>query len=339
MTKTEMLYTAIYVGGGLALGILIRLTVMRFLMHLAKKTKWKTDDLIIRNLSKWVIFWFFLMGCLLAIPQLNLTEKETDIVQKVISSLYIFSIAWFLARVVAGLLDIRTSKDDSVIPSTSIIGIILKVIIFSVGLMIILQSLGVSITPILTALGVGGIAMALALQPTLSNLFSGLQILASGNFNIGDLIQLENGLRGYITDITWRNTTIRTPQNNIIIVPNSKMADTIVENFYLSDRQLTYFVTVGVGYESDLEKVERVSIEVAKTVLQQAEGGMKDFEPFVRFMNFGDSSIELRVFLRIREFPYQLPVTSAFIKALHKRFKEEGINIPFPIRTVYMKNN
>lgn len=338
MTNQEIIRMVLYVGGGLVLGILIRYLLMPVLLRLAKKTRWKSDDLIIRSLSRWVIFWFFLLGCALAVPHLELTEKETGIVNKVISSLYVFSFTWFLARVVAGMIDIRSSRDDSVIPSTSIISIILKVIIFSVGLMIILHSLGITITPILTAMGVGGIAMALALQPTLSNLFSGLQILASGNLNVGDLVQLENGLRGFITDITWRNTTIRTAQNNIIIVPNSKMADTIVENFYLSDRQLTFFVTVGVSYDSDLEKVERVSIEVAREVLQRTEGGVKDFEPFVRFVNFGESSIELRVALRARDFTEQFPVTSEFIKALHKRYREEGINIPFPIRTVYLKN-
>lgn len=339
MTNTQIIYASAYIGGGLVTGWLIKLIVVPLLKAAAKKTKWKSDDLIIQTISKWIIFWFFLFGCLLALPYLELDEKKTDIVHKVISSLYIFSVTWIIARIASGMLDIRTSKDDSVIPSTSIIGNILKVIIFCVGIMVILQSLGVSITPILTALGVGGLAVALALQPTLSNLFSGLQIIASGKFSVGDLVQLENGMRGFITDITWRNTTIQTAQNNIVIVPNSKMADSIIENFYLTNKQVTFNVVVGVSYDSDLEKVERVAIEVAKQVLQSSQGGVREFEPFVRFFNFGDSSIDLKVFLSVEEFADQFSITSEFIKALHRQFNQEGINIPFPIRTVYMKNS
>jgi small-conductance mechanosensitive channel len=338
MTSNEILYLSIYIGGGLAAGWLIQQTIIPALKKIAKKTKWKSDDLIITNISRWIVFWFFLLGCLLGAQQVELSEKWSGIVLKIISSLFIFSLTWIIARIAAGMLDIRSSKDDSVIPSTSIIGNILKVIIYCIGLMVILQSLGVSVTPILTALGVGGLAVALALQPTLSNLFSGLQIIASGKLNVGDMVQLENGQRGIITDITWRNTTIRTAQNNIVIVPNSKMADSIVENYNLTDQVMEFSVTVGVSYDSNLDLVERVSVEVAKEVLQKMEEGVNEAQPYVRFFNFGQHSIDLKIFLTVKDFAGQFPVASEFIKALQKRYKQEGIQIPFPIRTVIVKN-
>jgi small-conductance mechanosensitive channel len=114
------------------------------------------------------------------------------------------------------------------------------------------------------------------------------------------------------------------------------MADSIIENFFLNDRKITFNVLVGVGYESDLDKVEKVSIQVAKEILQNHYGGNKEFEPFVRFYNFGASSVDLKVFLQVMEYADQFAITSAFIKALHKGYNQEGINIPFPIRTVYM---
>ena len=167
-------------------------------------------------------------------------------------------------------------------------------------------------------------------------MFSGLQLIASGKINIGDFVQLEGGQKGFIRDITWRNTTIETAQNNVIVVPNSKMADSIIENFFLTDRKITFNVLVGVGYESDLDKVERVSIQVAKEILEKEHGTIKEFEPIVRFYNFGDSSIDLKIFLQVMEYADQFAITSAFIKLLHKAYQQEGINIPFPIRTIHM---
>ncbi|HPG10253.1 MAG TPA: mechanosensitive ion channel family protein [Chitinophagaceae bacterium] len=340
LTNKQLLEIGIAVGGSLLLGFLIKKFIFPFLYRLTHKTKWKSDDLIIESAGKWIIFWFFLAACLYALPiftdTFSYARNNEATLKNIIGSLYILSITMMTASIAAGMLQIRSQKDDSEIPTTSILGNIAKAIVYCIGLILILHRFGVAIAPLVTALGVGGIAVALALQPTLSNLFSGLQLIASGKINIGDFVQLENGQKGFVRDITWRNTTIETAQNNVIIVPNSKMADSIIENFFLTDREITFNVLVGVGYESDLEKVEKVSIQVAKEILDKFDGGVKEFEPFVRFYNFGDSSIDLKIFMRVKEYADQFMMTSEFIKALHSRYNQEGINIPFPIRTVYM---
>ena len=351
MTIEEKIKVLSVLAGSLVIGWLVKKFIFPILYKFTSKTKWKGDDLVIESVSRWVVFWFFLAACLYVLPFLpailkemfssidrNFDFNETDYQRghEIIAGAFIFSITMVAARIAKGMLQIRSSRDDSVIPTTSILGNIAKIVVYCFGLILILQNFGVAITPLLTALGVGGLAVALALQPTLSNLFSGLQIIASGKINLGDFVQLEGGQKGFIRDITWRNTTIETAQNNVIIVPNSKMADSIIENFFLTDRAITFNVPVGVGYESDLEKVERVSVEVAKEILGKSDGGTKDFEPFVRFYNFGASSIDLKIFLRVKEYADQFLVTSEFIKALQKRYQQEGINIPFPIRTVYM---
>jgi small-conductance mechanosensitive channel len=354
MTTEQKIKILSVLAGSLVIGWLVKKFIFPLLYKFTGKTKWKGDDLVIDSISRWVIFWFFLGACLYTLPYVpiilkeifssldrnfDFTEKDYQLGRDMIAAAFIFSLTMVLARIAKGLLQIRSGRDDSVIPTTSILGNIAKILVYCLGFILILQTFGVAITPLLTALGVGGLAVALALQPTLSNLFSGLQIIASGKINIGDFVQLEGGQKGFIRDITWRNTTIETAQNNVIIVPNSKMADSIIENFFLTDRQITFNVAVGVGYESDLEKVERVSVQVAKEVLQKYEGGIRDFEPFVRFYNFGDSSIDLKIFLRVKEYADQFLITSEFIKELHKRYNQENINIPFPIRTVYMKNS
>jgi len=211
------------------------------------------------------------------------------------------------------------------------------VIIYCIGLLIILQSQGISITPILTALGVGGLAVALALQNTLSNLFAGLQIISSGNFNRGDFIKLSTGEDGFIEDITWRSTTIRAALDHIIIVPNSKLADMTVSNYHLPQHEITFSVELGIGYESDLSLVENITKEVIKETLLESADGVKEFEPETSFTAFADSSIRLKAFLRVNNYPAQFQVRSAFIKKLHVRFAKAGIHIPYPVRTVLMK--
>ncbi|RKX62343.1 MAG: mechanosensitive ion channel family protein, partial [Thermodesulfobacteriota bacterium] len=222
-------------------------------------------------------------------------------------------------------------------PKVSIFKIIIKVVIYFIGFILILNTLNINITPFITSLGIAGLAVGLALQDTLSNFFAGLYILISKKIKPGDYISLDSGIEGYVEDITWRNTTIRQLPNNIVIVPNSKLASSIVTNYYLPEKELAVLVQVGVSYNSDLEKVEKVTIEVAKEVMKEVPGGVPNFEPFIRYHTFGDFSINFTVILRAQTYVDRYLVTHEFIKRLHKRYKEEGIEIPFPIRTVYLK--
>jgi small-conductance mechanosensitive channel len=343
LTNAQLIEIAIAFGGAIIIGWLIKKFLFPVFYRMASKTKWKSDDLVIGIICRWVIFLFVLSACRYTVPILAeafvFVKKNEATLNNIIAALFIFAFTSMAAKIAAGLLVIRSASDNSILPTTSILGNIAKAMLYVIGFILVLQTFGVAIAPLVTALGVGGIAVALALQPTLSNLFSGLQIIASGKINIGDLVQLENAQKGIVTDITWRNTVIKTAQNNLIIMPNSKMSDSVIENFFLNDREVTFNIEVGVGYESDLEKVEQVSIEVAKEILATHEGGVKNFDPFVRFYNFGDSSINLRIFLRAKEFGEQFLITSSFIKALQQRYQQEGINIPFPIRTVLLKQD
>jgi len=125
--------------------------------------------------------------------------------------------------------------------------------------------------------------------------------------------------------------------NNIVVIPNAKLADTQIINYYLPEREMSVLVDVGVSYDSDLEHVERVTIDVAKKTLADIKGGVTEFNPFIRYHTFGDFSINFTVILRVKEYVDKYQVRHEFIKRLHKRYKEEGIEIPFPITTVHLK--
>lgn len=339
MNEDDILKLALYIAAGFVAGVIVHKLLMPLLAKLASKTKLKSDDLIIASIRKWIIAWFVALGLFMGLRRINMDMRYHNWLENGLMIFYILSATLILARVISGMLRIKATGTDTVIPSSSIIGNIVRGIIYIIGLLIILQSQGISITPILTALGVGGLAVALALQPTLSNLFAGLQIIASGKINHGDFVKLSTGEDGYIDDITWRSTTIRGEADHTVIVPNSKLADMIVTNYYLPDRELAFSVEVAISMDNDLEFVEKITKEIIGEIQKQAEGAVRNFEPVIRYFSVGDNRINLRAILRVVEYSYKFPVRHEFIKKLQRRFQQEGIKMALPAQAVYLKKD
>ncbi|SYZ72044.1 Mechanosensitive ion channel family protein [Candidatus Zixiibacteriota bacterium] len=316
------------------IGFVTQLLVNTRLRKIAEKTPWKGDDVIIEGLRGRIILWAVIIGLYAAVPLLHLPPEYHTITLKALLVLVILSITLTASSIVSGFIRVQSGGAKGEIFSTSIFTIFSRIVVMSIGLLVILQALNISITPILTALGVGGLAVALALQETLGNLFAGLNIVISGKIKVGNYIKMQSGEEGYVTDITWRSTTIKQLSNNYVIIPNSKLAASVTTNFNLPEVEMSALVEVGVAYDSDLAKVEKVTIEVAREVLKSVEGGVVNFEPFIRYHTFGDFSINFTVILRVKEFVNQYLVKHEFVKRLHKRFNDEGIVIPFPIRTL-----
>jgi small-conductance mechanosensitive channel len=249
---------------------------------------------------------------------------------KVLEASVILVFTLLAGRVVAVLLRNYLQTNSAALPSASLLTSLARVGIWSIGALLILQSFEVSITPLLTALGVGGLAVALALRDTLENLFSGLQIIASRQLRLGDYIRLESGSEGVVSDITWRNTTIKDLSNNMVVVPNVKLAQSTFTNFALPDREMQVPVPVLVPYGSDLDAVERIALEVARDVLSAAAVELDGYEPYVRFQEFGNDNVRLTVNLRTAEYADQFALRSDLLKSLHARFLSEDIGAPFP---------
>ena len=217
------------------------------------------------------------------------------------------------------------------------IEILVKIVFVAVGGMIILDNLGVSLTPIITTLGIGSLAVAIALQDTLGNFFAGLYVKADRFIDVGQYVKLDSGGEGFVKHIGWRSTKIQMLSNSMIIVPNNKLVQSIITNYYLPEPEIAVVIDLGVDYGSDMEKVERVTSEVAKEVLQTVPGGVASFQPFIRYHTFAESSINFSVILRAREFTDNFLLKHEFIKKLQARYRAEGITIPPPVRIVYTK--
>ncbi|MBU0569093.1 mechanosensitive ion channel family protein, partial [bacterium] len=214
------------------------------------------------------------------------TEEIVNIAGKILFILGTFSVTIALTNIFTKIIKAYSGKIQTALPLTSLTQNIGRIVIFAIGLLVILNSLGISITPILATLGVGGLAVALALQDTLSNLFAGVHITIAKQVRIGDYIKLESGEEGYVTDINWRTTEIKMLPNNMVLVPNEKLTRAIITNYYFPDKEMAVLVNLGVHYNSNLKKVEKITCEVAKEVMQEVSGGVSEFEPFIRYHTF-----------------------------------------------------
>ena len=323
--------------GGLLIGLFVDRIALAKLRKLAARTKWNGGEVVVNALRGLPLLWLTLLGAYAALQSSAIGAPWRNFAQRTLLVIAILSVTVFVANVAAKSVGAYSRRIEGALPATSLFANLTKLFIFLIGALIILQTLNISITPILTALGVGGLAVALALQDTLSNLFSGLQIIASRQVKPGDYIKLESGEEGYVADITWRNTAIRMLPNNMVIVPNSKLASNLITNYYQPEKEMAVLAQVRVGYQSDLKKVERITIEVAREVMREVEGGIANFEPFIRYHTFADFSIDFSVIMRAREFTDQYLIKHEFIKRLHERYRQEGVEIPLPARTVHIK--
>jgi small-conductance mechanosensitive channel len=316
----------------------VRAMALKVLHRWAEKTETALDDIIIKSFRAPSIYWCFAVGLYIGAGMSDIPHKYVFYLSKTIHIVIVFSVTLATANLSGRIFKNYIRKSNLPIPTTGLAYGILKGAIITIGFLIILSILGISITPLLTALGVGGVAVALALQDTLANLFAGIHILMEKSVRVGDFVKLETGQEGYVEDITWRTTRVRMLPNNIVVVPNSKLSQSVLTNYYLPEKKMSLLIPVGVNYSSDPDKVEKLLIEEAKNAVGEIPGLLGDPEPFVRFIpGFGESSLDFTLICQVREFVDQYLAQHELRKRIFRRFREEGVDIPFPHRTVYLR--
>jgi small-conductance mechanosensitive channel len=325
----RVIVAAIVVVAALALAVVLRMVIGR-LTKRAGDTRAAWDDLAARLVYDVSVALALLGGVWIAANVLSLRPGTLQVTAKVLTAATIIVISLACARLISGIVTQVALARQGMAASVTIFANITRVVVLGIGILVMLQSIGVSITPLLGALGVGGLAVALALQDTLANLFAGVHVLASKTIEPGDYIKLSSGQEGYVVDINWRNTSIRTLSGNIEVIPNQRFSDTILTNYHRPAQDMSVSVQARVAYDSDLEHVERVVIATGNEIMKEIEGAVVEHETLVRFHTFADSAIEFSVILRIIEFGEQFRVKHEFLKRLHRRFQIEGIEVPYP---------
>jgi small-conductance mechanosensitive channel len=333
-TVTNAIVATSVFSGVVIVGYLVRMALLNRLAAWASRTSTTADDIILASIRVPSLIWMAMLGLYAAIQFCDITEHHRTVLEKTLMAAGLLSLTMASSSLAARMIRSHAEKLDGSGSSTTLIQNITRIVIWLTGIMVILSSLGVSVAPMLATLGVGGLAVALALQDTLANLFAGVHISLNKIVRINDYVKLDSGDEGYVTDINWRTTTIRTGAGNMVIVPNSKITQSIVTNFYYPAKDMAVVIPVGVHYSSDLRKVERVTCEVAREVLGQVEGGVADFEPVVRYQTLGDFSVQFNVVLRVREYGHQFLVKHEFIMRLMDRYAREGIVVPYPVQAI-----
>ena len=334
----ELFFPLIVLLVTLAAGYSARKLIFTALHRRAARTKTGVDDLIVQALHGPVMIWVLILGLYLAMQFSTLPARFAALADKFLLMLWILSLTAAAARLAGSLVQHYGRQLQGALPVTTLTQNLVRLMVVVVGALILLNLLGVSITPMLTALGVGGLAVALALQDTLSNLFAGVYLSLAGQIRIGDYVKLDSGEEGYVADLSWRSTVIRTLPNNLVIIPNTKLGQAIVTNYHLPEKRMSLLIPIGVSYDTDPERVERILVEEAKRGAGEIPGLLAEPEPFVRFIpGFGDSSLNFTLICQVREFVDQYLVQHELRKRIFSRFRETGIEIPFPIRTVYLR--
>jgi small-conductance mechanosensitive channel len=335
---SQLLAPALIILITLALGFLVRRLLFGALTRWAQKTSGQIDDIMVRAIKGPFLIWVLMLSIHMAAQTSSMPEKISSLIGRILLFLLVASLTAVGAKLASEIVKIYGSRTQGALPVTSLTQNLARVAVIVVGLLILLRSLGVEITPLLTFLGVGGLAVALGLQDTLTNFFAGFYISLSGHVRLGDYIKLNTGEEGYVNDINWRSTTIKALSNNLIIIPNSKLAQAIVTNYNLPEKRISFSIPVSVSYNCDPDQIEAILCDEARKGASEIKGLLSEPAPAVRLIpGFGDSSLDFSLSCHVSEFTDQYLVQHEMRKRILKRFRRENIEIPFPARLVYMR--
>jgi|ETN07SMinimDraft_1059922.scaffolds.fasta_scaffold37318_1 small-conductance mechanosensitive channel len=326
---------------GIVAAFVFHKLIFPLIVRFTHRTPTDLDSRLVKSVRWPTTLGFVVLGAYLAFTvPLDLTESQQSqvdtvgqalgvmIVITVVVGLLSSAIDWYLASLATSATRV---VDLRLLPLIRRVG---GVIIYAIGGLLLMDVLGINISPLIAGLGLGGLAVALAIQPTLANLFAGTYVMTEGVIATGDYIQLENGLKGYVVEVGWRSTRIRDWRNNLVVVPNSKFAETIITNFQQPTHAVNVYFECGTSYDSDLYRVEEICLEVMDTIVDSHPMAIKEYGKYFAFDNFGDSNVNFWLFVQATDRWGSFVVQSDMMKLLHKRFQEEGIVINYPVRTL-----
>ena len=325
--------------GGIILGKIFYWVSKNVIEKLTEKTATKLDDIIIASLKHPVVFLLFSIGFLVGSKFLTLGAKGVQTFSNITQILITINVAWFIMNIIDAFIvhylkpataRTKSDLDDTLIP---IIRKAVKIVIVLIVVIMIVDNFGYDVTSLIAGLGLGGLAFALAAQDMLANLFGGVAILSDKPFKLGDRIRLDDKNDGFVREIGLRTTRLETLDGTMVVIPNSKMADTILEN--VSKEQARKIkMTIGVTYDTSNKKLTQAKQIIADVIKENQD--TKD-DSLISFFNFGDSALEILVIYWIRNFDNILGAKDHVNMEIKKRFEKAKIEFAYPTQVVYVK--
>ena len=324
---------------------LVHFAMFPLVVRLTNQTPTELDDILIRA-ARWPInVGIVVLGLYLSLTiTLDLPYGIQGFIDLIAQAVGVFLLVALLGRLVSRGMDWAISEQEKKSRRTvdarllMMLRRILVVMIYGLGLLLVINTLGIPLSPLIAGLGLGGVAVALAIQPTLSNLFAGTYVMTEGVVSPGDYIEMEGGIAGYVLEVGWRSTRLRTWSNTLVVVPNARFAETIITNYYEPAPPVNVYLTCGVSYDSDLVRVEAVSMDVMKQILEASPHGVQEYGAYFGFDNFGESNVDFWLFVQARDRLASFELRSELVRELHRRFDEEGIVINYPVRSIQFPN-
>lgn len=305
------------------LGVIAEFGLLRLLDRRLETSAWRVGRIVTHALQGQALWWLALLGPLALIrawvPPDTSLRHFLDLLLAVGAT---YSIVTVIVKIIVGWLEQDTTRQK--LATITLINNLIKIIGAIIFILMVLSFTGADLTPLLSFVIGSSLGLSLALQNPLSNLFAGIQIILTERVRPGHYVKLSSGTEGYITDVRWTDTYIRTLTNNLVSIPNSEMSKVEIINYELPNRDVVIPMTFSVVSNSDLEQVERVTIEVANEVLQAV---VKDSKAVLRFNDLTQGKLTFTVYLRCHSFVEQFTLKHEFIKQLSVRYQAEGIQL------------
>jgi small-conductance mechanosensitive channel len=320
-----------------AAGLVFHFLLRTVLHRWAKGTSTDIDDIVVGITSKAVPLWIALAILYVAL------EMDGDrhpglrsLGYRAIAIGFIISLFWVVATLLLQAMARWAARNEQFQSVHPPLRFVLKAVAVVVGAVTVLPFFGVQVNALIATLGMGGLAVALALKDTLENFFAGLHIMADRPLAEGDTIQVhDTGDVGVVLRVGWRSTRIRTAENNILVVPNVKLSSGIVTNLSARDAKVLVRIQVGVSYDSDPERVRTVLLDELAAAAGKVPGLAAGPGPDVWLHpGFGPYSLDFTVRVSVDRVDQTLDVQDALRRRIFARLKAEGIAIPFPTNTV-----
>lgn len=317
---------------------IIKCMTFRVIRRWADTLETETYDSIIGAVRTPSVYWIIAISLYIGIEVSEIPPKYIFYLTRAVYIIVVISVSYAAADLSERFLRNYSRKPETSVPSSGLATTLVKWTIILIGVLTALEVLGVSIIPLITALGVGGLAVALALKDTLTNLFAGIHIMVEKSVRVGDFIKLETGQEGYVEDITWRTTRIKMLPNNILIVPNNNLSQSVVTNYSLPDKETAISLQFSVSYGADPERVEYLIVETARSAADEITGLLCEPLPIVRFVpGFGENSMDFTLKCQIREIADRGQVTHELRRRILAELRNDGIEIPFPQRVLHVR--
>ncbi len=314
--------------------------VGKYLRKLVARTRFRLDDVLIEATVRPASWGVLLFGVYIALLPLGLTDKYGKFFGKAFETAVAVLVLVFLVRLVDGLAEYlkpkvaktRTSLDDAILPAMRTAA---KIFVLIVGILGILANLDYPIGSILAGLGVGGLAVALAAQQTLSNWFGAFMIFSDRPFTAGDRVVVGD-VDGFIEQVGLRSTRIRTLEGTQVSIPNSTIANTEINNISRMPARKSNG-TIGLTYETTADKMEE-ALGIIRDILRTNNSVREDF--IVHFEDFADYSLNIRVIYWVLTVNYAefLSIKEKVNLEIMRRFADAGIEMAFPTQTLYVKS-